>query len=156
VHGGTATLFNTPYKNMLDLYHPVNRMLAALLPSTVASIIPQFPTIIEIFTIHIIRRILERDLATVHAGGTVERAGIRVTRDGLILSGQTSVTPLGGHPPDRSDAKQRAHPTECRRPNDHPPGHGVVRPLGPQPAAQPAPGSGFFLLGLSCQPSWAA
>ena len=93
MHGGTATLFNTPYKNMLDPYHPVNRMLAALLPSTVASIIPQFPTIIEIFTIHIIRRILERDLATVHAGGTVERAGIRVTRDGLILSGQTSVTP---------------------------------------------------------------
>jgi hypothetical protein len=93
VHGGTSTLFDTPYKNMLDPYNPVNRILAALLPSAVASIIPQFPTIIEIFTIHIIRRILDRDLATVHAGGTVERAGIRVTRDGLILPGQTSVTP---------------------------------------------------------------
>jgi hypothetical protein len=93
VRGGTPTLFNTPYKNMLDPYYPVNRMLTALLPSTVASIIPQFPAIIEIFTIHIIKRILDRDLATVHAGGTVERAGIRLTRDGLILPGQTSVTP---------------------------------------------------------------
>ena len=92
-HGGTSILFNTPYKNMLDPHHPVNRMLAALLPSTVASIIPQFPTIIEIFTIHLIRRILDRDLATVHAGGIVERAGIHLTGDGLILPGQTSVTP---------------------------------------------------------------
>ena len=93
VHGGTSILFNTPYRNMLDPYHPVNRLLAALLPSTVASIIPQFPTIIEIFTIHMIRRILDRDLATVHAGGIVERAGIRVTRDGLVFPGQTSITP---------------------------------------------------------------
>jgi hypothetical protein len=93
VHGGTATLFNTPYKNMLDPYHPVNRILTALPPSTVASIIPQFPTVFEIFTTHIIRRILDRDVATVHAGGIVERAGIRVTRDGLILPGQPSVTP---------------------------------------------------------------
>jgi hypothetical protein len=74
VHDGTSTLFNTPYKNMLDPYHPVNRMLAALLPSAVGSIIPQFPTIIEIFTIHIIRRILDRDLATVHAGAELSSA----------------------------------------------------------------------------------
>jgi hypothetical protein len=93
LHGGTSILFNTPYRNMLDPYHPVNRLLATLLPSTVASIIPQFPTITEIFTIHLIRKILDRDLATIHAGGIVERAGIRVTRDGLILPGQTSVTP---------------------------------------------------------------
>jgi hypothetical protein len=93
VHGGTSILFNTPYRNMLDPYHPVNRLLAALLPSTAASIVPQFPTVIEIFTIHLIRKILDRDLATVHAGGIVERAGIRVTRDGLIFPGQTSVTP---------------------------------------------------------------
>jgi hypothetical protein len=93
VRGGTSILFNTPYKNMLDPYHPVNRMLAALLPSTVASIIPQFPTIIEIFTTHLIRRNLDRDLATVHAGGIVERAGIHVTRDGLTFPGQTSMTP---------------------------------------------------------------
>jgi hypothetical protein len=93
VHGGTSILFNTPYRNMLDPYHPVNRLLAALLPSTVASIIPQFPTIIEIFTIHMISRILDRDLGTVPAGGIVERAGIRVTRDGLIFPGQTAVTP---------------------------------------------------------------
>ncbi|MBV8700101.1 hypothetical protein [Bradyrhizobium sp.] len=93
VHGGTSILFNTPYRNMLDPYHPVNRMLAALLPSTVAAIIPQFPTIIEIFVIYVIRRMVDRDLASVHAGGTVTRAGIHVTRDGLILPGQTSVTP---------------------------------------------------------------
>ena len=93
VHGGRPTLFNAPYKNMLDPYHPVNRMLVALLPSQVGSVIPQFPTIFEIFTIHLIRRILDRDLATVLAGGIVERAGIRVTKDGLILSGQTSLMP---------------------------------------------------------------
>lgn len=93
MQGGTSVLFDTPYKNMLDPYHPVNRMLAALLPSPVASIIPQFPTIFEIFRIHLIRRIVDRDCATVHAGGVVERAGIRMTRDGLILPGQASVTP---------------------------------------------------------------
>src|SRR5262249_11063338 len=53
---------------------------------------PQFPTIMEIFSFHLVRRIVDRDLATVQAGGIVERAGIRVTRDGLILPGETSVT----------------------------------------------------------------
>jgi hypothetical protein len=92
-HGGAPTLFNTAYTNMLDPYHPVNRMLTALLPSTVASVIPQFPTVFEIFTIHLIRPILDRHVATVQAGGIVERAGIRVTKDGLILSKQASVMP---------------------------------------------------------------
>ena len=42
---------------------------------------------------HVIRRLLDRDLATVRAGGTVTRAAIHLTRDGLVLPGQTSVTP---------------------------------------------------------------
>lgn len=91
VRGGTPTLFNTAYTNMLDPYYPVNRMLTAFLPSTVASTIPQFPIIFQIFTIHLIRRILDRDIATVQAGGIVERAGIRVTKDGLFLGKQASV-----------------------------------------------------------------
>lgn len=93
IRGRSPTLFNTPYNNMLDPYHPVSRLLVALLPSTMGSIIPVFPTVMELFVIHLIRRIIDRDLAILHAGGIVERAGIRVTKDGLILPGQTSLTP---------------------------------------------------------------
>jgi hypothetical protein len=96
-------------------------VLAALLPSTVGSIVPQFPTIIEIFTIHIIGRILDRDLATVHAGGTVERAGIRVTRDGLILPGQTSVTPWAAiRQIDLTPSRARIQPSAGGRTTTHP------------------------------------
>ena len=91
--GGTTTLFNTHYDNMLDPYHPVNRMLTAFLPSTVGAMIPQFPTIVEILTSHLVRRIIDRDVATVHAGGVVERAGVRVTKDGLIPPGEASMMP---------------------------------------------------------------
>ena len=42
VRGGTSIPFNTYYDNMLDPYHPVNRMLTALLPSTVGAMIRSF------------------------------------------------------------------------------------------------------------------
>lgn len=121
VRGGSPALFNTPYKNMLDPYHPVNRMLAALLPSTVASVIPQFPTIMEIFTIHLVRRIIDRDLATVHAGGIVERAGIRVTRDGLIPPGEISMTPWAAiRQIDLTPERARIQLSAGGRPTTHP------------------------------------
>jgi len=91
--GGSLALFNTPYNNMLDPYQSMGRLLGGLFPSTIGPTIPQFPTIMEVLSIHLIRRILDRDLATVQAGGIVERAGIRVTKDGLFLPGQTSLTP---------------------------------------------------------------
>lgn len=82
----------------------------------------------EVFAIHLIRRIIDRDLATVHAGGIVERAGLRVTRDGLILPKQSSVTPWAAiRRIELTPERARIKPSAGGRATDHP----VVASAGP-------------------------
>ena len=71
------------YQNMLDPYAPIGRTIAGMLPAQVGAAIPRFPTIDELITGQAVVRVVARQAAAVRNGAVVERAGIRVTRDGI-------------------------------------------------------------------------
>ena len=80
--GGVVSI-TSKYRNMLDPYAPVGRLLSGMLPGQAGDAIPRFPTIAELVAGEAVARIVARQAAALRQGGFVDRGGVRVTRDGI-------------------------------------------------------------------------
>ncbi|WP_433788633.1 hypothetical protein [Actinoplanes sp. CA-252034] len=110
---GRTVLITGKYRNALDPFGPVGGLIAALVPASVGTAIPRFPSIADLMTDWAVSLVVARLVETVRGGATVVRKDFRVSLEGLAGPKDTTITPW--------DAIERI---ELR------PGHVKVRPIG--------------------------
>jgi hypothetical protein len=80
---GEVVSITSRYRNMLDPYAPIGRVIAGMLPAQAGSVIPRLPTIAELVAGQAVSRIVARQAAALRNGTVVVRGGVRVTWEGI-------------------------------------------------------------------------
>ena len=92
---GRRFLISRSYRNMMDPYAPVGRMVAGLTPPSVAEVIPRFPVIDEIIGTYVVRRHAAIAYADFRTGRAIESNGITLSQGGIGRVGDAASIPWG-------------------------------------------------------------